>query len=127
MSELYERETKKLQKLQLWIYLLPVVGIVPSLWTLYRGQATSEQKRASRLSLVLLLLWLMPYISLFVGANQTSELLAFRLLYTNALLTTAYFLICLGLMFRLQQGKAPYLPLINSLIGTTKNKSSPEN
>ncbi|VEP11695.1 conserved membrane hypothetical protein [Hyella patelloides LEGE 07179] len=122
MSKLYEIETKKTQKLKLWIYLLPVVGVIPSLWTLYRGQANSEQKKASRLSVVLLLLWLTPYVSLFIGAGQTSELLAFRLLYTNALLTTGYFLICLGLMFRLQQGKSPYLPLINSLIGTTKDK-----
>lgn len=122
MSKLYEIETKKTQKLKLWIYLLPVVGVVPSLWTLYRGQANSEQKKASRLSVVLLLLWLTPYVSLFIGAGQTSELLAFRLLYTNALLTTGYFLICLGLMFRLQQGKSPYLPLINSLIGTIKDK-----
>ena len=121
MNELYNRETKKLQKLQLGIYLLPVVGVIPSLWTLYRGKGSSEQKKTSRLSIVLLLLWLTPYISLFMGAGQTSDLLAFRLLYTNALITTGYFLICLGLMFRLTQGKSPYLPLINSFIRLTKD------
>ena len=122
MSKLYEVETKKSQKRQLLIYLLPIVGVLPALWTLYRGKASSEQKKASRLSIVLLLLWLLPYISLFLGANQMGELTAFRLLYTNALLTTGYFLICLGLMFRLQQGKSLYLPLINSSIGTNQNK-----
>ena len=121
MNELYDTETKKSQKLQLLIYLLPIVGVIPSLWTLYRGQGNSEQKKTSRLSIVLLLLWLMPYTSLFVGAGQTSDLLAFRLLYTNALITTGYFLICLVLMFRLHQGKSPYLPLINFFMKATKN------
>ena len=114
-------ETKKLQKLQLWIYLLPVVGVVPSLWTLYRGKASYEQKQASRLCLVLLLLWLISYVSLFVGAGKASDLLAFRLLYANTLITSSYFLICLGLMFRLRKGKSPYLPLISSLAKTSKD------
>ena len=121
MDQLYEIESKKLQKLHLWIYLLPVVGVVPSLWTLYRGKATYEQKKASRLCVVLLLLWLVSYISLFVSASQTSEILAFRLLYTNALITSSYFLICFGLMFRLRQGKTPSLPLVSSLIKVSKN------
>lgn len=118
----YEIETKKSQKRQLLIYLLPVIGVLPALWTLYQTNANSEQKKASRLSIMLLLLWLIPYISLFLGTGQTSELTAFRLLYTNALLTTGYFVICLGLMFRLQQGKSPYIPLISSLIKTNKDK-----
>jgi hypothetical protein len=118
----YEIETKKSQKRQLLIYLLPVVGVLPALWTLYRTEASSEHKKTSRLSIILLLGWLITYISLLMGAGQTSDIIAFRLLYTNALLTTGYFLICLGLMFRLQQGKSPYIPLISSLIETTKDK-----
>lgn len=117
-----EIETKKLQKRQLAIYLLPVVGVLPALWTLYRTSANSEQKKASRLSIMLLLLWLISYISLFMGAGQASDIFAFRLLYTNALLTTGYFVICFGLMFRLQQGKSPYLPLISYLIESNKDK-----
>jgi hypothetical protein len=122
MSNSYEIENQKFQKLQLWIYLLPVLGLIPSIWTLSRKKANFEQKQASRLSVILLLLWLTAYISLFVGAERASDLLAFRLLYTNALLTTGYFVICFGLMFRLQQGKMPYLPVINSLIRTNKNR-----
>jgi hypothetical protein len=122
MSKIYEIENQKSQKLQLWIYLLPVLGSIPSVWTLSRNKANCEQKQASRLSIILLLLWLTAYISLFIGADRASDILAFRLLYTNALLTTGYFLICFGLMFRLQQGKTPYLPVINSLIRTNKNR-----
>ncbi len=117
MTEIYDLETKKLQKRQLWYYLIPVFGIVPSLWTIYLGKGSKEQQQTSRLSIVLLLAWLTPYISLFLGAGQTSDTMAFRLLYTNALLTTGYFLVCFWLLFRLQQGKSPYLPLINSLSG----------
>lgn len=122
MNELYELENKKLQKRQLWFYLLPVIGVIPSLWTLYRDQTNSEQKKVSRFSVSLMFIWLTAYISLFVGSEQASDILAFRLLYTNALLTTGYFLICLVLMFRLQKGKSPYLPLINFLIKTNKTR-----
>ena len=121
MSKLYKIENKKLHKLYLWVYLLPVVGAIPALWTLYRDRANSEQKKASRMSLVLLSLWLVSYISLLVGADRTSDVLSFRLLYGNALITTGYFLICFVLLFRLKQGKSPYLSLINSFKGRTKN------
>ena len=121
MGKLYKTENKKLHKLYLWVYLLPVVGAIPALWTLYRDRANSEQKKASRMSLLLLSLWLTSYIFLFMGADRTSDVMSFRLLYTNALITTGYFSICFVLLFRLQQGKSPYLPLINSLIERTKN------
>lgn len=121
MSKIDELEDRKLQNRELWIYLLPVVGVIPSLWTLSRDRANTEQKKASRLSIMLLLLWILAYISLFMGADRASEILAFRLLYTNALLTTGYFLICIGLMFRLQQGKKPYFLLTNFTIKTNKN------
>ena len=115
MNDLYSVTEKKAQQLQLWIYLLPVVGIIPSLWTLSRGKASESEQKASRLSLILVLSWSIAYISLSFSANQTSELLAFRLLYTNALITTGYFVVCLGLMFRLLKGKPPYLPLLSRL------------
>lgn len=117
-----ELETTKSQKRQLWIYLLPVIGIIPSLWTLSRNSAELEHKKTSRLSLILTIAWLSTYLGLWLGADQTSDILSFRLLYTNALVTTSYFLICFGLMFRILQGKSPYLPLVNSLINTSKQK-----
>ena len=117
-----ELETTKSQKRQLWIYLLPVVGVIPSLWTLSRDSADSEHKKTSRISLILTIIWLSTYFSLWLGAAQTSDLLSFRLLYTNALITTSYFLICFGLMFQISQGKSPYFPLLNSLINASKPK-----
>jgi len=119
---MFELETTKSQKRQLWIYLLPVIGVIPSLWTLSKSSADLEHKKTSRLSLILTLVWLSTYFSLWLGAGQTSDMLSFRLLYTNALITTSYFLICFGLMFRISRGKSPYLPLVNSLINTSKQK-----
>ncbi|MDJ0745929.1 MAG: hypothetical protein QNJ32_21550 [Xenococcaceae cyanobacterium MO_167.B27] len=114
---------KQEKQSQLWIYLLPVVGTIPALWTLYRRTGNAEQQNTSRLSLVLLLLWLTGYISLFLGAANGSEVLAFRLLYANTILTSGYFVICLGLMFRLRTGKSPYLPLISQVVNKIGRKS----
>ncbi len=119
---MFEIETTKSQKRQLWIYLLPVVGVIPSLWTLSRNSAELEHKKTSRLSLILTITWLSTYCGIWLGVGQTSDLLSFRLLYTNALITTSYFLICFGLMLRISQGKSPYLPLVSSLINSSKQK-----
>ncbi|MGD1922099.1 MAG: hypothetical protein ACFCAD_26310 [Pleurocapsa sp.] len=95
--------------LKLWIYLLPVVGIIPAVWTLYRitkNKQTNldeyrEQKKASHLSFRLSLMWLISYSSLSLGAFSASEIMSFRLLYANAILTTAYFITCTVMMIRL--------------------------
>ncbi len=107
---------------QLWIYLLPVVGVFPAIWTLYRGKGNFEQQKTSRLSLMLVLLWFIGYISFLASATQSSEMLTFRLLYANTLLTSGYFLICLGLMFRLRTGKSPYLPLLSQVANKIARK-----
>ena len=94
--------------LKLWVYLLPVVGVVPAIWTLYRSpkkQVNSnecrEQKRISLMSIRLVLVWLISYASLSFGAANGSEILSFRLLYTNAIITTVYFITCTVMMTRL--------------------------
>lgn len=117
------KSSEKLEKQsQLWIYLLPVVGTLPAFWTLYRKKGNWEQQKTSRLSLMLSLLWFTGYISLSLGAAQSSEMLSFRLLYANTLLTSGYFLTCLGLMFRLRTGKSPYLPLLNQVVNKIGRK-----
>ena len=95
------RETSN-QHLKLWIYLLPIVGVIPAVWTLYYRKGDRQQQNASRLSINLLLVWLASYILLFLGAEQGTNILAFRLLYANALVTSGYFLTCGFLMLRLR-------------------------
>lgn len=101
---------QKLNKFQLTIYLLPIVGWVPALWSLYIKQGNREEKAISRLSVSLTLIWLLAYSLLSVGSAQTSEFLALRLLYFNGLLTSGYLLTSLGLIIRLWQGKSVRLP-----------------
>ena len=108
------------QYLQLWIYLLPVVGVIPAIWTLYRAKNNSvnsldsqfqscaamrQREKASRLSINLTVIWLSSYALFSLGAANVSELMSFRLLYSNAIITTGYFLTCTWLMSRLGKKK----------------------
>ncbi|MEO0971242.1 MAG: hypothetical protein AAFX80_23750, partial [Cyanobacteria bacterium J06639_18] len=48
----------------LLLYLIPVIGFFPSLWTLYRRQGSREKLSISRLSVTLALIWVVGYILL---------------------------------------------------------------
>ena len=113
MNNKYSVNSQIERHLKLWIYFLPVVGIIPAVWTLYRNKGNREQQKASRISIILMLFWLSSYCCLSLSAEQASELLAFRLLYTNALFTTGYFVTCTFLMLRLGKGNMLTLPKIN--------------
>lgn len=112
------------QYLKLWIYLLPVVGVIPAIWTLYKVKPNQDkdlplrdslfqscpilrqQYKASRLSINLMIVWLSTYALFSLGAANVTELMSFRLLYANAIATTGYFLTCTFLMSQL--GKKNY-------------------
>jgi hypothetical protein len=114
MKESKSTENLALQRLQLFIYLIPVFGFFPALWTLYRRQGTREQQAVSRLSVTLAFGWLLGYILLSTAA-PSSQFWTIRLLFMNSLLTSGYFLVSLGLMVRLSQGKLPRLPGISRI------------
>lgn len=116
MKEPDPLENQDLQRLQLFIYLVPVFGFFPALWTLYRRQGTREQQAVSRLSVTLAFGWLLGFVLLSAGAGtQPSEFWTLRLLFTNTLLTSGYFLVSLGLMVRVWQRKQPRLPGISRM------------
>ncbi|MBD2163808.1 hypothetical protein H6G04_05240 [Calothrix membranacea FACHB-236] len=96
-------------KLQLVVYLIPVIGFFPALWTLYRRQGSREQLATSRLSITLAFTWFLTYILLATGA-ATSDFFALRLLILNGFLTSGYFLVNVWLIFRIIQGKSHRLP-----------------
>ena len=107
-------ENPDIKHLQLFLYLIPVFGFFPALWTLYRRQGTREQQTLSRLAVTLALCWLLSYIFLGTGA-QISEGLALPLLLTNSVLTSSYFLVNIWLMVRLWQRQPPQLPWISRI------------
>lgn len=98
-------QEQKLEKLQQITNLIPVVGFVPALWTVYRHQGSRKLLSISRFSIRLTLVWAIAYSLLWFSSLQTSETLTLRLLYLNGLLTSGYILVCLGFMFRVWQRK----------------------
>lgn len=97
----------------LLLYLIPVLGFFPSLWTLYRRQGSREQVAVSRLSTTLGLIWMLVYLLLTTGA-ATSEFFTLRLLILNSFFTSGYFLVSVWLIFRLIQGKSVRLPFVSN-------------
>ncbi len=114
MQDLDPLENLNIKRLQLFIYLVPIVGFFPAVWTLYRRQGTKQERALSRLVITLALGWLFGYILLGTGA-QTSESLTLPLLLTSSLLTSGYFLVNIWLMVRLWQRKPLRLPGISRL------------
>lgn len=97
-------EEYELHRLKTFIYLVPVVGFVPALWTLYRHAGTRQQRALSRLVVVLTVGWIIGYVLLDAGANSSASL-HLPLLITSSFLTSGYFLTNLWLMVRLWQRK----------------------
>ena len=92
-----------------------MVGFFPALWTLYRQKGSREQQKVSRLALTLACTWLITYSLLGFGAANTTELLTLRLAVANTLVTSGYFLVCIGLMIRLWQRKSVRLPWVSQV------------
>ncbi|XGV98187.1 MAG: hypothetical protein ACAF41_04480 [Leptolyngbya sp. BL-A-14] len=107
-------ENQDIKRLQLFIYLIPVVGFFPALWTLYRGQGSRQEKNLSRLVVTLAMGWLLGYLLLGAGANA-SESLSLSLLITSSLFTSGYFLVNLWLMVQLWRRKPLRLPIVSKL------------
>ncbi|TVQ17865.1 MAG: hypothetical protein EA367_16470 [Leptolyngbya sp. DLM2.Bin15] len=103
-----------LQRLQLFIYFIPVLGFFPALWALYRQQGDRRQQIASRLSVVLALGWVLSYALLGAGA-QSSANLSFSLLLANSVITSGYFLTSFLLMLRVWQRKPLWLPGVSDI------------
>ncbi|MBW4600259.1 MAG: hypothetical protein KME29_11785 [Calothrix sp. FI2-JRJ7] len=101
--------------LQLVLYMIPVVGFFPSLWTLYSRQGTREQLIASKLSITLMLTWILGYLLLATGAEQASNTLALRLLILNTFLTSGYFLVSAWLVVLALKGNRVRVPGFDKL------------
>ena len=112
MDKLPAKDTD-ISKTQLILYLIPIIGFFPSLWTLYQRQGSRQQVTASRLSITLAFIWMLGYLLLTTGA--ATDFLTLRLLILNSFLTSSYFLVSVWLIFRVIQGKSSRLPGFSNL------------
>jgi hypothetical protein len=108
---LHHRDVDALSRLETFLYLTPVIGLLPSMWAIYRCQRDKRQLAVCRLSILLAFSWLSIYLSLNVGADLSgASAVGFRLLFLNSLATSGYFLTSLWLMMLLWQKKSLRLP-----------------
>ena len=121
-----------LQRLRTYLHLVPVFGVVPSLWTLYIrtscGQAPiageevdsaaneAQILAASRLSVLIGLGCISAIALLGAGAaTQTAQMASLRFLLASSFVGSGYFLVSLALMFRVAKGQSIRIPGISQL------------
>ncbi len=98
-----------LERLKLTLYLVPIFGVVPAVYSLWQKQGSRQELAVSRLVVTLAFTWVITYGLLSAGSDLAPGL-SLRLLITNTLVTTGYTLTNLVLMVRLLQGKSVNLP-----------------
>lgn len=125
-DRVFPRELDASQRLETFFYLIPVVGLIPSLWAIYRRQRDKKQLAVCRLSVLLAFIWLTIYLSCNVGADLsgTSTSISLRLLFINGLATSGYFLSSLWLMMLMWQNKSVRLAGFSYLAENTLLPSS---
>jgi hypothetical protein len=104
----------ELNRLEILVYLIPVFGFFPALWTLSCRDNHAARRNASRLAVTLALGWLGGYLGLGAGA-ETIDAATLPLLILASLLTSGYFLANIWLMVRLWQGKSVRLPGVSQV------------
>jgi hypothetical protein len=112
-----------LTRLRIYLHLVPVLGVVLSLWTLYGKADIQREEReeaqvqaASRLAVVLGLGCICAIALLGAGASsQASQVASLRFLIASSTVGSGYFLLSLGLMFRVAKDQSIRLPGISQL------------
>jgi hypothetical protein len=105
-----------LEKLQLFLNLVPIFGVFPALWTLYVENAQGPVRSVSRLAVTLALTWLIATILLAGGASaHFSHLATLRFWLAAGFVGSGYFALNLVLMLRVLQRKPVKLPGLSGL------------
>jgi hypothetical protein len=119
-EQVSHRDLDALNRLATFLYLTPVIGLLPSMWAIYRRQQDKRQLAVCRLSIFLAFAWLSVYLSLNVGADLAgASPIGFRLLFLNSLATSGYFMTSIWLMMLLWQKKSLRLPGFSALAERT--------
>lgn len=104
----------KVETLKLVIYLVPIFGFFPALWSLYFKQGSNREQAVSKTAVTLAMAWIVVYV-LTAAGSQAADVVSMRLLVTSLLATTGYFITNTWLMVRLLQGGSVRLPGISKL------------
>ena len=104
----------EIRHLRLFLYLVPVFGVIPAIWTLYRHAGGKKERALSRFVIKFAVGWLFTYVLLGVGA-ATIEQGHLMMLITASFLTSGYFLTNLWLMLRLWQRQSIGVPGIGKV------------
>ncbi len=112
MKNTHPLDNPELDRVSLFVLMIPVIGFFPALWNLYRRQGSPERKAVSRLAIALAVSWLLGHI-LLEGAAISAESPTLTMLLMSSLLTTSYFIVSLGLMVRLWKRQPLWLPGIS--------------
>jgi hypothetical protein len=129
LDSVHHRDLDLTDRLETFFCLIPVIGLIPSLWSIYRHQSHAPEERlcykkklaVCRLSVLLALSWVTIYLSCNVGADLsgTSTSIGLRLLFINSLSTSGYFVSSLWLMMQLWQQKSVRLSGLSYLAEQT--------
>ena len=110
-----------------YLHLVPVFGVVPSLWTLYgqarvegvdegRAMEEAQVRSASRLSVLIGLGCVGAIALLGAGAaTQSTQMASLRFLIASSFVGSGYFLLSLVLMFRVAKGQSIRMPGVSQM------------
>ncbi|MBE9077295.1 hypothetical protein IQ241_08300 [Romeria aff. gracilis LEGE 07310] len=101
------------QKLRLFFYLIPVLGVFPAAWALYQG-VSGQERSVSRLAVTLGLGWIVATVLLGAGAELSSAA-SLRFLIASSFVGSGYFLVNIGLMVRVWRQQSVRLPGVTQL------------
>lgn len=105
-------ENPTLDRLLLYVYFVPIFGLVPAVWTISRRQGDRQHRQMSRLSVALGGAWLLG-MTLLSWPSEGNPQLSMMLL--NSALTSGYFLTALWLMRRLWKRQSVQLPGLSAI------------
>ena len=112
-----------LKKMRIYLHLVPLFGVFLSLWTLYgksdahvEDSDQAQLRAASRLSVIVGLGCISAIALLGAGAStQASQTASLRFLLASSFVGSGYFLLSLGLMFRVAKDQSIRLPGLSQL------------
>ncbi len=107
-----------LGRLFMYLYLVPIFGLVPAVWTLSQSKSDRQHRAVSRLAIALGLAWMVSSGVLNLAGAPAGEPAVnpqVAALLFNSLLTSGYFVTSCWLMFRLWKRETLSLPVLTQI------------